>query len=469
MTDDAPLLAAYERFQASDTAPFTIPGHKRSTSLIGDVVAGDVPLHAGLDTMGLAHGRLADAEQRAARLWGADWCRFSVGGSTHGNQALALAAGKPGDTVIVTRNLHRSLFLGLVLAGLTPVWVTPEVDPRTGLPSGVAVPSIAAALRENPNARAIFLVEPSYVGAMSDVAAIADVAHSAGVPLIVDQAWGGHFGFHPSLPPHALALGADAFVTSIHKALPGYSQAALVAARTERLDADRLERAFDATHTTSPAGSILASIDGVRALLERDGQALLERTLALVAAARERLADIDGLLVVGQDADPRRFDGTKLVLSLLGTGAPGFAVEADLIGAGLPVEMADRDTIVAMVTMGDTSDTVERLVDALSASIEHHRGSPRTGTAAVWSITPEPAVTPREAFFADHETVPAAAAVGRVSAELLAPYPPGIPALAPGEVITADIVEMLRSIVADGGRVAYAADPTLATLQTLCN
>lgn len=449
--------------------PFTIPGHKRSTSLIGDVIAGDVPLHAGLDTMGLAHGRLAEAEERAAQLWDADWCRFSVGGSTHGNQALALAVAKPGDTVIVTRNLHRSLFLGLVLAGLTPAWVMPDVDTTTGLPTGVSTSSIDAALQANPNARAVFLVEPSYVGAMSDVAAIADLVHRAGVSLIVDQAWGGHFGFHPRLPAHALALGADAFVTSIHKALPGYSQAALVAARTQRLDAVRLERAFDATHTTSPAGSILASIDGVRALLEQGGEALLERTLQLVATARKRLASIDGVLVAGQGADAQHFDGTKLVLSLRGTGASGFAVEADLIGRGLPVEMADRDTIVAMVTMGDTTSSVDRLVDAIERSIERHRGAPHTKTAAVWSIKPEPAMTPREAFFADHETVPAREAIGRVSAELLAPYPPGIPAIAPGEVITAEIIEMLQSIVAEGGRVAYAADPSLANVQIVCN
>src|SRR6201999_3207075 len=239
----APLLDAWLRASAAvddDVARMSIPGHKWRTGLTGAVVAGDIPLYAGLDTVKQANGLLAEAERRAAALWGADWCRFSVAGSTHGNQALALAVGQPGDEVIVSRTLHRSLLLGLVLAGLHPVWVRPDVDPASGLPRAVPV----AAVR------------------------------------------------------HALAAGADAMVTSAHKALPAWTQGALVLARTDRLDPARLERAFDATHTTSPAGTILASIDAARELLARDGEALSGRLLAAVAAARARLAEVPGVAVL---------------------------------------------------------------------------------------------------------------------------------------------------------------------------
>ena len=211
--------------------PFTIPGHKQRHDLVGDVVAGDVPLYAGLDTMKLARGVVAEAEARAARLWGADLCRFSVGGSTHGNQALALAVARPGDRVVVARTLHRSMLLGLVLAGLEPVWVRPEVDPTHGLPTGVTAAALEAALAGAPDARAVFVGDPSYVGTVGDVGALATVAHRHGIPLVVDAAWGAHLGFHPALPPHALAAGADALVTSAHKALPAWSQGALVLAR----------------------------------------------------------------------------------------------------------------------------------------------------------------------------------------------------------------------------------------------
>jgi arginine decarboxylase len=465
---DAPLLDAWLEFTAraesGGLTPMSVPGHKQRQDLTGAVVAGDCPLYGGLDTIKHADVLLGAAERRAARLWGADWCRFSVAGSTHGNQALALAVGSPGDEVIITRSLHRSLLLGLVLAGLRPVWVLPERDPGSGLPGPVAVSTVRSALADHPRACAVFLGDPSYVGTTGDLAGHADAAHAAGVPLVVDAAWAAHLGFHPDLPPHAIAAGADAMVTSAHKALPAYTQGALVLARTARLDRARLDRAFEATHTTSPAGAIAASIDACRALLARDGKELCSRLLRVVAGARRRLAQIPGVQVLeGETVEP-----AKLVVLLAGTGAHGHAVEADLIAAGMPVELADRDTIIPIVTLADDGATVARFTDVLSAAIERHRGSPRQPVpSAAWTVTPEVAMAPREAFFSPNETVGADAAIGRVSAELVAPYPPGVPVLAPGEIISAGALAALRAARAEGGRIAYAADPTLATLQVV--
>jgi len=273
---DAPLLAAWLDWTAQAAAgkltPMSTPGHKQRQDLTGAVVAGDAPLYGGLAAIKQADRLLADAQARAAALWGADWCRFSVAGSTHGNQAFCLALGQPGQEVIITRTVHRSLLLGLVLAGLRPVWVRPEIDPRSGLPAAVAVQTVRDALAAHPAACGVILGDPSYVGTTGDLAGQARVAHEAGVPLIVDAAWAAYLGFHPDLPPHAIAAGADGLVTSAHKTLPAYTQGALLLARTEFLDVARLNRAFEATHTTSPAGSILASIDASRALLARDGE-----------------------------------------------------------------------------------------------------------------------------------------------------------------------------------------------------
>jgi lysine decarboxylase len=468
----APLADAYAQVTGPDAPPhhpFVIPGHKGSTALVGDVVRGDAPLFGQLASMREAPALVAAAEALAADLWGADWCRFSVAGSTHGNQALALAVARPGDQVLATRAVHRSLLLGFVLSGARPRWVVPDVDPVSGLPGGLPVDRVQQALREHPAAKAVFVVDPGYVGARSDVRGLADVAHAAGAALVVDQAWAAHFGFHPALPPHALAAGADALVTSAHKALPSYTQAALVLARSDRLDPDRLERAFEATHTTSPAAAILASIDAARRLLALDGPRLLDRTVRVVRAARDRLATVDGLRVLDGPADA--VDPTRLAVGLAGTGAFGFDVEDDLVAAGFPVELADRDTVVATVTVADDASTVEPFVEALVAAVERHRGEPRAVVAAAWLGTdlPEAALTPREAFFAPHETVDAKAAVGRVSAELVAPYPPGIPAVVPGEVVAAEVLEALREAAAAGVRVAYAADPTLATVQVVAH
>lgn len=459
---DAPLLDAWLRFQERPPTPFTIPGHKQRTDLVGDVVSGDVPLYAGLDTMKLTAGVLVEAEARAARLWGADLCRFSTGGATHANQAAALAVARDGDEVVVSRTLHRSLLLGLVLAGLTPVWVRPEVDPATGLPGGVAPASVRRALTEHPRARAVFVGDPSYVGTVGDVEGLAEAAHEHDVPLVVDAAWAAHFGFHPALPRHPLQLGADVMVTSAHKTLPAWSQAALVLARTERIDPARLAAGVEATATTSPGGAILASTDAARALLERDGETLLGEAVAATRAARDRLRTVAGLTVL----DGPRVDPLKLTVLLAGTGADGNAVERDLLGTGLPVESADRDVIVAVVSLADTSATLGALARAVADSVERHRTSPRPVVGpAVYGVDPVTVLPPREAFFADAETVPMDRAVGRVSTELVAPYPPGIPVLAPGERVTEEVVAALEQARALGVRIAYAADPSLATVR----
>ncbi|HEU5420468.1 MAG TPA: hypothetical protein VFV41_22470 [Streptosporangiaceae bacterium] len=465
---DAPLLAGWldfmRRADAGELLPMSVPGHKQRRDLVGDVIAGDAPLYGGVDSIKHADTLREDAEARAAALWGADWCRFSVGGSSHGNQALCLAVGQPGQEIVVTRTLHRSLLLGLVLAGLRPVWVRPEIDPASGLPGPVAVATVRDALAAHPDACGVFLGDPSYVGTTGDLAGHAEVAHAAGVPLLVDAAWAAHLGFHPDLPPHAIAAGADAMVTSAHKALPAYSQGALVLARTGRLEAGRLTRAFEATHTTSPTGSIYASIDAARALLARDGERLCGRLLRAVAAARKRLREVPGLDVLdGPTVEP-----AKLIVLLAGTGANGYAVEDDLIARGMPVEMAARDTIGPIPTIADDEAQVAAFTEALIAAIERHRGTPRhPEPAAAWTVEPQTVLAPREAFFAATETVPADAATGRISAELVAPYPPGVPVLAPGELITAAAVSALREVAADGGRIAYAADATLATFQVV--
>lgn len=466
---DAPLLDAWLRFHEDAPTPFTIPGHKQRHDLVGDVVAGDVPLHAGLDTMKLSGGLLRDAEARAADLWGVDLCRFSVGGSTHGNQALALAVARSGRgrKVVVSRTLHRSLFLGLVLAGLEPVWIRPEVDPRLGLPTGVDPERLSAVLDQHPDAAAVFVGEPSYVGSVGDVAGLAEVARSSGVPLIVDAAWAPHFGFHPDLPEHALALGAEAIVISAHKALPAWSQAALVLARAGgrlRLDEAALDVAIEATATTSPAGALLASTDAARALLAQDGPELIGSAIDAVRDLRDRLRRIDGLVLLdGAGADP-----LKVALVLPGTGVDGNAVEQDLIDAGFPLEMADRDTLVAQVTLADDEQTVAALGDALEAAITRHRGQPRKVVpAASCAVEPTVALSPRLAFLASSRPVDFAAARGRISGELIAPYPPGVPVVAPGEVVTDEVLDGLDAAREAGIRIAYAADPTLRTLRVL--
>ena len=456
---ESPLADAVDRFLADPGTTFTVPGHKRSPELADALLQLDLPLVSGADDSRMTGDVLGRAERLAAGLWGADMCRFSVSGSTHGNQAFALAVARPGDRVIVCRTLHKSLHAGLVLAGREPVWARPQVDATTGLSLGVPAAAVELALAEAPDARAVFLVEPSYIGRLSDIEAIAEVTHAAGVPLMVDQAWGAHLGFHPALPKHAIARGADGMVTSTHKNLTAFTQGSIVLARGERIDLARLDECFELLHTTSPSAAIMASSDRARALVEERGPELLGRTIEIVADASRRLSQVEGLTVV--DAD----DPTKLVLALAGTGADGFEVERDLFGRGIRLEMADRDTLVPIVTLADTAETVGRLADGVADSVAARRGEPRPpASSTVWSLVAEVVMSPRDAYFAPRRRVAWREAVGRIAAETAAPYPPGIPALAPGELISQEILGALRAEAAAGSRMAYCSDPTLETL-----
>ena len=472
LRSSAPLLDAYLSYFEGALTPFTIPGHKQRASQIdqglGAVVDADIPLYGGLDEIKLTNQVLKKSEALAADLWGSDFARFSTGGSTHANQAVILSLGKPGDKVALSRTAHRSVLSALVLAGLEPIWLTPEIDASTGVPLGIPVSELERASAEKPIA--LLLTEPGYLGTISDLAPLIKKAHEHSIPVIVDAAWGGHFGFHPDLPKHVMQLGADALITSVHKALPGYSASALLLARTNLLSADRLEQSFETTHTTSPAGAPLASIDAVRALLQSRGEELLGVLLANIAEFKASVQSNFDLPIFlnASDFPDGRFDPAKVVLRANQLGAHGVEIENLLIKQGIRVEMADRDTLVFIATLADTKEDFEKLAKTLVGVLKSVASTPRpSATALSWSVIPQVSISMRDAYFADTELVSAQAAIGRVSADLIAPYPPGVAVVAPGEVLTEQIVSGLINSQRAGVRIAYATDPTLANFRVV--
>jgi lysine decarboxylase len=462
----APLLDAYLSYFERKRSPFTVPGHKQNASRLdaglGAVVDSDIPLFGGLDEIKLTNKVLARAEKLAADFWSADFARFSTGGSTHANQAAILALGKPGDKVAVSRTAHRSVLSALVLAGLEPLWLTPEINNATGIPIGIPISELERVLPEKPIA--LLLTEPGYLGTLSDIGALVALAHTQSMPVIIDAAWGGHFGFHQDLPAHALQMGADALITSVHKALPGYSASALLLARTEFLSAQRLEQSFETTHTTSPAGAPLASIDATRALLQTRGEELLGDLLRNVAHFKEKIQSEFSLPIFlnASDFPAGRFDPAKIILRANQLGASGVAIENSLGEHGIRVEMADQDTVVFLATLADTRADFDEVADLLIKIARSQQSQPRpSATALSWSVVPQVGISMREAYFATTEMVTASDAIGRVSADLIAPYPPGVAVIAPGEILTKQIVEGLSVSQKAGVRIAYATEPTL--------
>jgi lysine decarboxylase len=466
LREDAPLLDAYLRYFEVSRTPFTIPGHKQRASKLdlglGSVVDSDTPLYGGLDEIKLTNQTLKSAESLAAKLWGGDYARFSTGGSTHVNQAVILALGKPGDKIAVARTAHRSVLSALVLAGLEPLWLSPEIDSKTGVPIGIPLSELERVLPLKPIA--LLLTEPGYLGTISQLPELIAKAHSAKIPVVIDAAWGAHFGFHNQLPKHVMQLGADALITSTHKALPGYSASALLVARGEFLNLDRLEQSFETTHTTSPAGAPLASIDGCRALLQHHGEDLLGQLIAKVEKFKVEISsqfDRPIFLSPG-DFAAGRFDPVKIVLRANQLGTSGVAIENELLKAKIRVEMADRDTVVFLATLADDLESFANLKSALVPILQRLVSEPReSATALSWSVIPEIGISMRDAYFADTEMISAVSAEGRISADLIAPYPPGVAVVAPGEVLTSTILNGLAANKAAGVRIAYATDPTL--------
>jgi len=468
LRQSAPLLDAYLAYFESKRTPFTIPGHKQRASRLdaglGQVVDTDTPLYGGLDEIKLTNQVLTHAESLAAKLWGADFARFSTGGSTHANQAIILSLGKPGDKIAVSRTAHRSVLSALVLAGLEQLWLSPDIDSKTGVPIGISVDEFRKVVNQKPIA--LLLTEPGYLGTISDLPLLIDEAHAHRIPVILDAAWGGHFGFHKDLPRHAFQIGADALITSTHKALPGYSASALLLAKGTYLNLARIEQSFETTHTTSPAGAPLASIDGCRALLETRGAELIEELLKNISEFKAKVQANFGLPIFLNTSDflPYRFDPTKVVLRAQQLGASGVEIEKELQKENIRVEMADRDTIVFLTTLADSKEEFDILTEALIPILKKVQSAPReSATSLSWSVVPTKGISMRDAYFADTELVPAAKAIGRISADLIAPYPPGVAVVAPGEVLTEQIVTGLTATKAAGVRIAYATDPTLNT------
>jgi arginine decarboxylase len=463
LRSSAPLLDAWIRDITSERYPFQIPGHKGRTDLTGPVVDGDIPVLPGNHPNRISPSLILEAEALAAKLWGADLCRFGVNGSTGTNHAAVMAVAGPGDKVIVSRTLHKSVLVGMVYAGVVPVWVRPEINPATGLPEYLPSTRLRETLEQHRDAKAVLIGEPSYVGTMSNIPRLAAACHDFGIPLVVDAAWAAHFGFHPDLPKNPLDEGADIVVTSAHKTLPSYSQASFVLAKGEYVDLPRLNKTFDSTQTTSMSGRILASIDAARALMQRHGHELIAPVIEATAKGRQALRDAGIGVIDGEYIDP-----LKMVILLSETGADGNLVEADLLAANIDLEMANQDVIIPMITLADTPQRIESLVKRIIELVNKYRSTPRPiKIAAAFAIEPEVVTTPREAFFAPYEVVSAEDAVGRVSAELICPYPPGVPVLSPGERITQGAMKALLDARDMGTRIAFVSDRTLATFKVL--
>ena len=479
----APYLDAVVAYGFRGSGRFHVPGHKGGPgadpglrhALGDDALAVDVPQDVhGID-IGPSPTPYERAEQLAAEAYGAARTWFLTNGATQGNHALALALAPLGARVVVQRNSHASLVDGLVLSGGLPSFVAPEYDEELGMAHGVTPESLAAVLDATDGVRAAFIVSPTYYGMAADVEGCAAVCHERDVPLVVDQAWGPHFGFHPDLPPSGLLQGADAVLISTHKIVGSLTQSAMLhVAGTGRIDVATVGRAMRLVRSTSPSALLMASLDGARRQLAVHGEALLHETIAAAARTRAKMAKIPGIALVDGDFVGRPgvagWDPMRLVVDVRGTGCTGYEVAEALRGAyDVQPELATHATMVLLLGIAQSPLSLERVAGDLDEIVKRIA---REGTADALvrpskALENEMAVSPRDAFLGDAEVVPVDDAVDRISCESIAGYPPGIPALLPGERITTEAIAYLRELRDAGARLHGASDPSFTTITVL--
>jgi lysine decarboxylase len=480
----APYLDAVVAYGFRGTTRFHVPGHKGGPGAdpglrwaIGErALLLDVPQDTSGIDVGPSPTPYEQAERLAAEAYGAAQTWFLTNGATQGNHALCLALAPPGARVVLQRNAHASAIDGLVLSGGMPVFVAPATDDELGMAHGVTPDALRETLAKADGASAVFIVSPTYYGMVADVAGCAEVAHAAGAALVVDQAWGPHFGFHPGVPASALALGADAVITSTHKIVGSLTQSAMLhVAPGGRIDPATVARAVRLVRSTSPNSLLLASLDASRRQLAMHGRALLTRTLAAAERARAAIDAVPGCAVVGEGLvggpGVAAWDPLRIVIDTRATGRTGYELIAALEASyDIHVELATHATIVLVLGLGQPVEALERFAHDFAATIA--AVGDRSAAAHVPAIGPAPAalelaVAPRDAFLGAAEVVAVEEAVGRVSCEAIAGYPPGIPALLPGERVSGEVVAYLREIAAAGARLHGASDPAFETITVL--
>jgi len=414
---------------------------------------------------------IKEAQRLAAQAFGADDTYFLVNGTSVGNQTMVWSTVREGERIVIPRNVHRSVFAGLMLTGARPVYVTPPVLEDWGIYGNIEADQVLEVLKANPGCQAVMVTHPTYYGQVSDLARIVGIAHRAGASCVVDEAHGPHFAFHEALPKSAMSLGADLSAQSTHKVLGAMTQASMLHAQGGRVDRSRLKMGLQLFQSTSPSYVLMASLDVARLQMAVSGRRLMDRVINMSRETVKALNKIPGIRCFAPEHCGRpgafAFDETRIMLHV-DWPVSGFEVAHRLRDEfRLQPEMADTQNVLFLVGQGNTWGQLKRLVAAVRRLERQYRGLTAHGAPLVLpSLEPARVVlTPREAVLGRARRVPLADAVGEVCAELLSPYPPGVPLVAPGELITKEVVGYLVGVLRAGGRINGQADMTGRTVR----
>lgn len=485
-----PYFQALLEYVDGGVIPFHCPGHQqgRGTPEVfrrfvkDNGLAADITQVLGLDDIHQPYSVCKEAQELAAKAYGADATFFLINGSSSGNHAMVLSVLNPGDELILPRNVHRSTTGAMILSGAVPVYVEPEYDQEMQVDHTVKPEVIEQALKENPHARAVLIVSPTYYGAAADLKRITDMVHSYDKILMVDEAWGPHLPFHPDLPISAMEAGADICVNSTHKLISGMSQASMLHVKGNRIDVGRVHSVLRLFLSTSPSCLIVASLDVARMQMATEGKKLLDNTIRLAEELRDGINALPGMRSYGKELIGRPgvfdYDVTRVVFTARDLGYTGYEMEKILrYNYNIQVELSDLFNCIALITIGHTEKEVQRLLEALkdisserkvSTEIQrlnlNHRARERPFELPDW---PPRRMSPRDAFVAGYRVIQFEQSKSEICAEMITPYPPGIPVLRPGEEITQQIIDYLLVELSAGARIQGPVDSSLKTIRVV--
>ncbi|MFG6149056.1 aminotransferase class I/II-fold pyridoxal phosphate-dependent enzyme [Halobacillus sp. B23F22_1] len=476
-----PLFSGLKQHIDKKPVQFHIPGHKQGKGMDSEFasfmgsqsLAIDLINIEPLDDLHHPHGLIKDAQTLAAEAFGADYTFFSVQGTSGAIMTMVMSVCNPGDKIIVPRNVHKSVTSAIIFSGAIPIFVHPALDDQLGISHGITPEAVNHACEAHPDAKAVLVINPTYFGVTADLKQIVNIAHDYGMPVLVDEAHGVHIHFHERLPASAMQAGADLAATSVHKLGGALTQSSVLNLKEGLVSHERVQSVLSMLTTTSTSYLLLASLDTSRRHLAVNGKEMIQQTLNLADEARRKINQIPGLYCVGEEilGTPATFDydPTKLIISVKDLGVTGYDVEVWLRRHyQIEVELSDLYNILCIITSGDSNREITLLIEALThLAGEAARNSKVDSVKVSVPDIPLLALSPREAFYASSETIPFARSVGRISAEFLMVYPPGIPIFIPGEIITQDNIDYINENISAGLPVQGLEDDTLETIQVI--
>ncbi|WP_338753841.1 aminotransferase class I/II-fold pyridoxal phosphate-dependent enzyme [Bacillus sp. FJAT-52991] len=478
---ETPLFTGLLEHAKKNPVQFHIPGHKKGNGMdpefrhfIGEnALSIDLINIAPLDDLHQPKGIIQQAQDLAAEAFGADHTFFSVQGTSGAIMTMVMTVCGPGEKIIVPRNVHKSVMTAIVFSGAIPIFIHPEVDKELGISHGITVDAVQRALEKHPDAKGLLVINPTYFGVSGDLQQIVEIAHSYDVPVLVDEAHGVHIHFHDDLPLSAMQVGADMAATSVHKLGGSMTQSSILNVKEGLVSVQRVQTILSMLTTTSTSYILLASLDTARRQLATQGKAIIEQAIQLAQSIRTQINDIDDVYCVGEEILGTKatfdYDPTKLIISVKNLGITGHEAEVWLREHyNIEVELSDLYNLLCIVTPGDTKEDAEILVRALRQLADQctECNSP-SHTEVLLPDIPVIALSPRDAFYAETEVIPFAEAAGRISAEFVMVYPPGIPIFIPGEIITEENLVYISKNLEAGLPVQGPEDFELKTLRVI--